>query len=227
MKLFLLLTITLLLVNVYLGAQTEHGIYYSDGTFIQGNPRLHEPFLKERYFTLNDTLVIDILSVKAYEDGKGYYLSITDNFGRIDFGKRIVNGKISVYELYKINAVPMGGTGNFTMTYRPVYHFTTTKDFYIYKYNMKTLEPILAENPNSKKYVDKYYSDRGWYYMGFVGMAIGGIGALSLSKDKDNNRTGISLCLGFSAICYISTYINGANSEFSKAKAVEEYNKTP
>lgn len=140
------ITIALLsLVALCLANETEIGIYYLDGTFQSGNPKLINTAPLITSIVLNDSIQIPLGTVRGYTDSAGFHLKLTDDLGLPFFVGRLIDGRISVYQSLQFR----NGMAMMTMYY-------SLDNYSVNQLNYQSLEPLVRDNPRCRKQLTTY-----------------------------------------------------------------------
>ena len=118
MKYPFLLTLLLLLPCFSQGQTTDADDPRSQFVGLNNGQRVYakrvqikSPLLKSNYFLLDDSIRFATEAVKYYQNEDGFFLKISDPYGRDDFAERLISGRISKYYISKTYYNNMYGPG--------------------------------------------------------------------------------------------------------------------
>ena len=166
----------LLLLPLFSSAQTPetddpraHFVGLNNGQRVYAKRvQIKSPLLKSNYFLLDDSIRFATEAVKYYQNEDGFFLKISDPYGRDDFAERLISGRISKYYISKTYYNNMygpgygyGGYGGFGgygwggPSRRNIYFFSKD-DGPLQSYSFNNLVEAMSDNAGSVAMLERY-----------------------------------------------------------------------
>lgn len=203
--------------------------------------QVKSPFLKSNYFLLDDSIRFETSAVKYYQNEKGFFLKISDPYGRgDDFAERVLNGRISKYYISKtfynnygpgyggFGGYGYGGFGGYGMgnsSRRNIYFFSKDGGD-LQQYTFNNLREALKDNPGSIELLNQYRKAR---YLE-TGVSLAGAGLLlygftqSFRNSSNNAGFQVNPTVYAGAALISIPWISGIFKKDKLTQAVELYN---
>lgn len=206
--------------------------------------QIKSPLLKSNYFLLDDSIRFSPEAVKYYQNSEGFFLKIEDPYGRDDFAKRLISGRISKYYISKTyynnsmygpggygypgygwGGYGMGGYGWGGPSRRNIYFFSKDEGP-LQSYNFSNLMEAMADNPGSVAMLERYRTSKrvenGLSLVG-AGLLIYGF-TQSFRQSSNMGPAGLSPAVYAGGVLISIPWISGMFKKDRLTQAIELYN---
>jgi hypothetical protein len=200
--------------------------------------QIKSPLLKSNYFLLDDSIRFATEAVKYYQNEDGFFLKISDPYGRDDFAERLISGRISKYYISKTYYNNMygpgygyGGYGGFGgygwggPSRRNIYFFSKD-DGPLQSYSFNNLVEAMSDNQGSVAMLERYRTgkriENGVSLVG-AGLLIYGF-TQSFRQSSNLGPGGLSPAVYAGGVMISIPWITGLFKKDRLTQAIELYN---
>ena len=160
-----------------------------------GKVSIKDPFLGSKYVLFNDSLKYSLNEIRELNCDEGYFVTYNSFFYGTGLARRVVIGKIELFQDSKTYFSPgtfntiNTGHGSF-QTYAPGPYNSISYDYFrknggeLLEADYSNLSKMLADNPVSKKLLSEY-NTLNWVKWGCVTAGLGIIIAALANADED------------------------------------------
>lgn len=218
-----------LLSTLSVSAQFRNFVELKDSTIIRGKIELSNKLFRSSKIIVNDTTVILLSKVHAYQTSDGYFRRMYSGYGD-SFAKRLEKGNIDLYTRTQQTMNPSfvtgpSGTSMFVgggMQTNQVEYFTKNGGD-MQKANARNLKKALSDNSESMDYLKKRDGMTVVQVLGVIaGVSIGAASIASQSGKDELDPTGIIVG---AVVISGSTWIPSFQKKELTIKAIKAYNR--
>jgi hypothetical protein len=202
--------------------------------------QIKSPLLKSNYFLLDDSIRFATEAVRYYQNEDGFFLKVSDPYGRDEFAERLISGRISKYYISKTYYNNMygpgygygyGGFGGFGgygwggPSRRNIYFFSKD-DGPLQSYSFNNLKEAMSDNQGSLAMLERYRtSKRVENGLSLVGAGLLIYGFTQSFRDSSNlGPGGLSPAVYAGGAMISIPWITGLFKKDRLTQAIELYN---
>lgn len=204
--------------------------------------QIKSPLLKSNYFLLDDSIRYSTEAVKYYQNERGFFLKVSDPYGRDEFAERLINGRISKYYISKTYYNNMYGPGGYGYPYggfggfggygwgggpsrRNIYFFSKD-DGPLQNYTFNNLMEAMSDNQGSLAMLERYRTSKRVEN----GISLAGAGLLiygftqSFRQSSSQGPGGLSPAVYAGGVMLSIPFVTGLFKKDRLTQAIELYN---